>query len=77
MSSFNVLTSGDPIGEQLFQEPVNNTLSRYWGLGSVPSFSAEQITPSTKSGDFYFQMAEPGSPERGQLKIKITYERSE
>ena len=28
-------------------------------------------------GDFYFQMAEPGLPERGQMKIKGPYERSE
>jgi hypothetical protein len=33
--------------------------------------------PPKTSGDFYFQMAEPGLPERGQMKIKGPYERSE
>jgi len=77
MSSFNDLTSGEPIGEQFFQKRVNKTLSRYWRLGSIPSFSAEQITPSTKSGDFYFQTVESGLPEREQMKIKRPYRRSE
>jgi len=44
---------------------------------SEQSHFLRQMKNLPKPGDFYFQMAEPGLPERGQMKIKGPYERSE
>jgi hypothetical protein len=42
---------------------------------SNPSLSPGKVNRGI-IGDFYFQMSEPGLPERGQKKIKIPYERA-
>jgi hypothetical protein len=44
---------------------------------SEQSHFLRQMKNLSKPGDFYFQMAESGLPERGQMKIKGPYERSE
>jgi hypothetical protein len=44
---------------------------------SEQSHFLRQMKNLPKPGDFYFQMDKPGLPERGQMKIKRPYERSE
>ena len=43
----------------------------------IPLSPQPKITPSAKLGDFYFQITEPGLPERGNMKIKRPYEWNE